>query len=225
MGKGKLEEEGISLDRLGRGRRPCKKAIFHVLHRGVKGSGGLVDGLFVGVQGVAFFVRARGEGEFLTCYNERICVKGEETMKKMLMKNPVLSIGALLALATTMIVGLREATLLSIDWRTLFLLLGLLLVGEGLKSTGVMARLGEAALRIAPRKRPLAILLVALPFLVATVLTNDVALVLFVPFALSLAHCFSQQEVGRIVVFQTIAANLGAMATPMGSPQNLFLSS
>ncbi|MBQ7091344.1 MAG: citrate transporter, partial [Clostridia bacterium] len=54
--------------------------------------------------------------------------------------------------------------------------------------------------------------------------TNDVALLTFVPFTLMLMEqigCTS--AVIPMLVLQTIAANLGSMATPVGNPQNLFL--
>ena len=56
--------------------------------------------------------------------------------------------------------------------------------------------------------------------------TNDVALLTFVPFA---ALVLGQAGLGRhllyVVVLQTVAANLGSMATPVGNPQNLYLFS
>ena len=46
----------------------------------------------------------------------------------------------------------------------------------------------------------------------------------FVPFALELL-CLSglQEKIIKVVVLQTIAANLGSMFTPIGNPQNLYL--
>lgn len=58
-------------------------------------------------------------------------------------------------------------------------------------------------------------------------LTNDVALITFVPFSLILLQrkkeLFDEKWILRIVVMQTIAANLGSMLTPIGNPQNLYL--
>ena len=52
--------------------------------------------------------------------------------------------------------------------------------------------------------------------------TNDVALLIFVPLTL-LTGQQMKLDVGRIVIFQTLAANLGSACTPMGNPQNLFI--
>jgi Na+/H+ antiporter NhaD/arsenite permease-like protein len=57
-------------------------------------------------------------------------------------------------------------------------------------------------------------------------ITNDVALITFVPFAiLILTMTGHTQHLILIVVLQTIAANLGSMLTPVGNPQNLYLYS
>ena len=57
-------------------------------------------------------------------------------------------------------------------------------------------------------------------------ITNDVALVTFVPFALlALRTLDSPRHACFTVVMMTIAANLGSMLTPVGNPQNLYLYS
>ena len=57
-------------------------------------------------------------------------------------------------------------------------------------------------------------------------ITNDVALVTFVPFALlALRTLDSPRHACFTVVMMTIAANLGSMLTPIGNPQNLYLYS
>ena len=55
-------------------------------------------------------------------------------------------------------------------------------------------------------------------------ITNDVALITFVPFAIMiLKSCGMEKMALRVIVLQTIAANLGSMLTPIGNPQNLYL--
>jgi Na+/H+ antiporter NhaD and related arsenite permeases len=57
-------------------------------------------------------------------------------------------------------------------------------------------------------------------------ITNDVALITFVPFAIMTLSMVGQKKyIIRIVVLQTIAANLGSMLMPIGNPQNLYLYS
>jgi len=55
-------------------------------------------------------------------------------------------------------------------------------------------------------------------------ITNDVALITFVPFAILILNLAGKtRHIIKIVVLQTIAANLGSMLTPVGNPQNLRL--
>ena len=64
--------------------------------------------------------------------------------------------------------------------------------------------------------------LIWLTFFLSMLVTNDVALLIFVPLTL-LTGQQMKLDVGRIVIFQTLAANLGSACTPMGNPQNLFI--
>jgi Na+/H+ antiporter NhaD/arsenite permease-like protein len=61
------------------------------------------------------------------------------------------------------------------------------------------------------------------------VITNDVALITFVPFTFILLEMTGEEKAEAwlipIVVMQTVAANLGSMLTPLGNPQNLYLYS
>ena len=111
-----------------------------------------------------------------------------------------------------------------IDWRTLGLLFCLMVVVTGLRFLGVMRLFGEWVVSKARSKKVLAALLVGLTFGTSMVITNDVALITFVPFALVVMHAAEMKTEGAaVVVLMTIAANLGSMLFPMGNPQNLFL--
>lgn len=58
-------------------------------------------------------------------------------------------------------------------------------------------------------------------------ITNDVALITFVPFTFIVLDLIGTDARSRlivpVVVLQTVAANLGSMLTPIGNPQNLYL--
>ena len=111
-----------------------------------------------------------------------------------------------------------------IDWNTITLLFSLMAVTKSLQSLGAFDRLGAALLRRTTGTRQMMLVLVFLPFLFSMLITNDVALITFVPFGMTvlrLADC--RCLVTPLVVLQTLAANLGSMLTPMGNPQNLYL--
>ena len=113
-----------------------------------------------------------------------------------------------------------------LDWRTLALLFCLMLVVAGLQHMGTFHALGHALLSGVKTSRGLALLLVFLCFFASMLITNDVALITFVPFAILLLNMAGQSRLLiPVVVLQTIAANLGSMFTPIGNPQNLYLYS
>ncbi len=111
-----------------------------------------------------------------------------------------------------------------IDRDTLFILFALMAVIQALKSCGVFSSLASAMCRYFHTVRSLSAALVFLSFFTAMLITNDVALITFVPFAIALLTPVSSPfMVMYTVVLQTVAANTGSMLTPLGNPQNLFL--
>ena len=113
-----------------------------------------------------------------------------------------------------------------IDFRTLALLYCLMTIVAGLRGAGVFTLMAHVLCRKAGSLRAMCALLIGLCFFSSMLITNDVALLTFVPFAvvvLGLAH--QTKELLWVVVLQTVAANLGSMLTPVGNPQNLYLYS
>lgn len=114
-----------------------------------------------------------------------------------------------------------------IDFRTLAILFCLMGVMSGLQKTGVFQWVAQALLGKVKTARQLAWILVLLCFFSSMAVTNDVALITFVPFTfivLDLAGAEARKQLlVPVVTLQTIAANLGSMLTPIGNPQNLYL--
>ena len=144
-------------------------------------------------------------------------------IKSFIQKETVLCIAALCALATVALVPPDRDYLHYIDWRVLCLLLCLMAVVAGFKSLGAFDWLTYQLLRRIKSGRVLGVTLVLLPFFCSMVVTNDVALIVFVPFTLALlAGLGCEKSMVPVIVLQTVAANLGSMATPVGNPQNLY---
>lgn len=147
-----------------------------------------------------------------------------ERIRKALQAEPVLCVSALCALASMALTPPSAAYLGYVDLRVLILLFSLMAVVAGARDCGVFEVLAQRLLSGRHRLRTLTLLLVLLPFFASMLVTNDVALIAFVPFAILVL-----ERVGRtdrlipVVVLQTLAANLGSMATPVGNPQNLYL--
>ena len=139
-------------------------------------------------------------------------------------KEAVLCIAAMCAVLTMFLVPPDGGYPGYIDLRVLCLLLYLMAVVAGFRSCGAFQWLACQLLSWGGRGRGLAVTLVLLPFFSAMLVTNDVALLTFVPFTLLLLETLDCREAAiPLLVLQTIAANLGSMATPVGNPQNLFL--
>ena len=141
-------------------------------------------------------------------------------------KETVLFAAVLLAFGSMVCVPPDMQYLSYIDYRVLALLFCLMTVMEGFKSTGFFAAVAGKLLEKVKTFRQLYLLLVFLCFFTSMWITNDVALLTFVPFTvLVLRMTGLEQEMIPVIVLQTIAANLGSMTTPVGNPQNLYLYS
>jgi len=139
-------------------------------------------------------------------------------------KETVLCIAALAAVCTIFFVPPDGQYPGYIDLRVLCLLFSLMAVVGGFQSCGAFRWLACRLLKSCGSGRTLGVLLVLLPFFSAMLVTNDVALLVFVPFTLPLLKQIGCEKASvPTLVLQTVAANLGSMATPVGNPQNLFL--
>ena len=147
-------------------------------------------------------------------------------IRSFLRREPVLLIAALAAAVSCLFVPPDARYLGYLDLRTLALLYCLMVVVAGLRQAGLFAHLAHTLCEKAGSVRVMGLLLVLLSFFSAMLITNDVALLTFVPFAVVvLGMAQRRQALIHIVVLQTIAANLGSMLTPVGNPQNLYLYS
>lgn len=152
----------------------------------------------------------------------RIALNVRETMRK----DPVLVVAVVLALASCAAVPPDAAYAEYVDLRTIGMLFSLMTIMAGLSRLGVFRIACRHLLRAVRGPRRLALSLTLLAFFSSMLITNDVALVTFVPFALlALRTLDSPRHACFTVVMMTIAANLGSMLTPIGNPQNLYLYS
>lgn len=147
-------------------------------------------------------------------------------IKEYFRRETVLSVALMCAIVTVFLVPPDSAYLGYIDIRVLCLLMCLMAVVAGFQSCGAFRWLAYRILSRSSNGRVLSLLLVLLPFFSSMLITNDVALLTFVPFTIMLLeHMRCTSAAIPMLGLQTIAANLGSMATPVGNPQNLFLYS
>lgn len=138
--------------------------------------------------------------------------------------NAVLVAAFAAALISMFFVPPSAAYLEYIDFSVIILLFCLMAAVAGLRSLGVFDALSSALLAKTGSARIIAFILMNLCFFLSMLVTNDVALITFVPLTLGLyAGSGMTQQLIMTIVIETAAANLGSMITPIGNPQNLFL--
>lgn len=139
-------------------------------------------------------------------------------------KEAVLCIAFIAALTSAFFIPPDAGYIEYIDFRVLVLLFCLMAVVAGIQKCGVFSSLARTLCSGEKTLRSIIFVLVLLPFFTSMLITNDVALITFVPFAILVLNAIDKNEkLIFTIVMQTIAANLGSMATPVGNPQNLFL--
>ena len=148
-------------------------------------------------------------------------IKDKKVFLEFLKKEIVLIIAIILAIATSFI---SLPKLEYIDFKVIILLFNLMVVVAGFKEMRVLDSIATSLLKRCTSFRSIIFVLVFLTFFSAMVVTNDVALITFVPLTLIIGKKVNIKPL-KLVVLQTLAANLGSALTPMGNPQNLFIYS
>lgn len=142
-----------------------------------------------------------------------------EKAKAFVKQETVLSAAVVMAVISSLFYRPRLAY---IDWEVLCVLWALMLVVAGLKSVRFLDWSAVELLQFCCSKRQITLVLVGITFVSSMFVTNDVALLTFVPLALVIGKA-AKMDMPLIIILQTLAANLGSMFTPAGNPQNLFL--
>ncbi len=138
----------------------------------------------------------------------------------------VLMISFVLAVISVFFVQSDVSYAKTIDFRTLALLFSLMIIMEGINRLGVFRLIAEKMLGKVSTIRGIAGSLCLLCFFSAMLITNDVALITFVPFTVIVLKIANlESKMISVVILETVAANLGSMMTPIGNPQNLYLFS
>ena len=144
-------------------------------------------------------------------------------------KEVVLCISLLLAVISACVVLPDKEYAGYIDYRTLAILFCLMVVMAGLQKIGIFSQVAQGLLRRVKSFGGLVQVLMLLCFFSGMLITNDVALITFVPFTFIVLEMMGGEQKRKlilpIVAMQTIAANMGSMLTPIGNPQNLYLYS
>jgi Na+/H+ antiporter NhaD/arsenite permease-like protein len=119
-------------------------------------------------------------------------------------------------------VPLREVARVQ-DGRLLLTLFALILSVELLRDSGLLDSAMKSAVGRFSHARSLTLSLVLASGGLSALVTNDVALFVVIPFTVASAR-YSNFRVRNAVILEVLAANLLGCVTPIGNPQNLFIS-
>ena len=136
----------------------------------------------------------------------------------------IFSISLILAIVSCFFVLPNKNYLNYINWETIILLFIIMLIVEILKNLSVFEILVRKLLTKVKNTRGLVLFLVFTCFFSSIFITNDVSLIIFVPFSiLALIKVDRTDLILLTVSLQTIAANVGCMVLPIGAPHNIVM--
>ncbi|WP_413299083.1 SLC13 family permease [Bacillus sp. 1P10SD] len=111
-----------------------------------------------------------------------------------------------------------------INFHVLISLFNLMLAIKALEELKVLDKFAISILNNSKNSKSVSAILILFCFFSSMLVTNDVALLTFVPLTLLISKKTKINMIETIIL-QTIAANIGSSLTPMGNPQNLFIYS
>lgn len=147
-----------------------------------------------------------------------------ENVKKFIKAQPVLTAAFFAALITVFFVPPDIKYIEYINFNVLIELFCLMLGVGGFRKIGIFEKIITLLLKKTKNARQLGQIFIFACFFSSMAVTNDVALITFVPLTLmTFGKIGNDRDKLITVVLETVAANLGSMATPVGNPQNLFI--
>jgi Na+/H+ antiporter NhaD/arsenite permease-like protein len=133
---------------------------------------------------------------------------------------------ALAAMAIVLLTGTigQEEAIAAIDWNTLGLLAGMMIMVKVTEPTGVYASLAIYAAQLS-RGRPFAVLLAlaATTALLSAFLDNLTTILLVVPITFLLADALDIDPV-PLIIAEVLVSNIGGTATLIGDPPNILIA-
>jgi Na+/H+ antiporter NhaD/arsenite permease-like protein len=133
-------------------------------------------------------------------------------------------VGATLMLLTGMLSLDQAFGTDSIDYKTLLLLFGMMVVAGFLRLSGFFQRLTTAALRRIRTPIGLLAVTIALSGVLSAFLINDIVCLTLTPLVLHLARRLRLDPIPHLIALAT-AANIGSTGTITGNPQNIYIGS
>ncbi len=116
-----------------------------------------------------------------------------------------------------------DAAYRAVDWNTIVLLLGMMIINVNLRLAGFFRLVTASLVRHARTPRRLLALVVAASGVLSAVFLNDTIALMMTPLVVELALTLRRNPLPYLVALVT-AANVGSVATVMGNPQNMLVA-
>jgi Na+/H+ antiporter NhaD/arsenite permease-like protein len=133
-------------------------------------------------------------------------------------------VGATLMLVTGMLTLEQAVSTDSIDYKTLALLFGMMIVVAFLRLSGFFQRVTAWALRRISTPLGLLAVTITLSGVLSAFLINDIVCLALTPLVLHLARRLRFDPIPHLIALAT-AANIGSTGTITGNPQNIYIGS
>lgn len=140
-------------------------------------------------------------------------------------KETVLVVSFFAAFISALFVIPDKEYLTYIDLKVIATLFCLMVAVEGFNECGLLKISSQKLISKMDNTKQTAFVLILLCFFSSLFITNDVALLTFVPVTIKIFEGYDEKYIIKTVVMETVSANLGSCATPVGNPQNLYLFS
>lgn len=115
-----------------------------------------------------------------------------------------------------------EAAYRAVDWNTILLLFGMMILNVNLRLAGFFHLVTSHVIRFARTPRRLLALVIGVSGVLSAVFLNDTIALMMTPMVLEMVLALRRNPLPYLVALVT-AANVGSVATIMGNPQNMLV--
>ncbi|MCL4326116.1 MAG: SLC13 family permease [Candidatus Thermoplasmatota archaeon] len=146
----------------------------------------------------------------------------KEAIKKYIQKEFLFVIFAVLFIILLVLVPRKVLLLKNTEYQVVLILASIIILTQGIKESKYLNVSAYKLISRVGNGRVVGIFLIFITFIFSMFLTNDIALLITIPFVISIGD-IAKKDIDYIIILQAIAANVGSMLFPIGNPQNLLI--
>ncbi len=132
---------------------------------------------------------------------------------------------ALLGGALMLVTGIvnPQAALSSINWGTILLIMGMMMIVSGMDLSGVFRWISSKLVRAAGTPRLFIVYVSLITAFLSALILNDAVVLIFTPVIIASARKMGISPLPPLIM-EAISANIGSTATEVGNPQNAYIA-